>query len=545
MPVALLNSLPKISFSKNPIEVNLFSNDFLVTAGVKSVNTILFKAELVNNTQLAISYNGTSLTFIAKSFPDDSGYQFPTGHPTVEAGYAGIVLSYLAGNQTIDNDFDLELTSSGGFPGIKFTAKKDGPGYAFDVANVSTHQILNNVVGVNEELKPNFSHRLEVHIKKADGSGFDRIYNYNLFLDYPRTGKSGTDISDTLNSYLEFDKPDLSGSYWKLCPNSIREYHLKYAQVYGEDRVVKRLHKTEPLYVALGGYSNLALGQVKDNNHLASYLLPHESLFKFQRWFENFPVDDFKVKTNEPCFLYFVNSRSVAETLNIKLNLTFEDGSSQEVIKPGGLLKSIEKVCVGCGYLQLGLNAFSTGTKKVSGYTVQLVLASNGEPRSLVKSFTVNRNFEAYTRYFLYADGAGNFKTLRTFGSSQVTSETKTEQVKKQMKQSAIPTTGEFENQNITSVESGEVNSGYISSKDSYDSIKELIVSPMVFRVIGNSLIPVIITSKKFGYAADKTNLNAVKIEYQLAFEEQQYTADSYALNVPTLNRAQQSINDI
>ncbi|SEM66535.1 hypothetical protein SAMN05192574_101392 [Mucilaginibacter gossypiicola] len=539
MSVTLYSPLPVIAFSKNPIVLQLMSDDYLTTAPAFSVNTVEFPGAVTDGLQIGLSWNAGSASLTAATTPDISGNQFPTGDGS--NAYVASLVDYFEGNYFIDQAFKVSVNTSGAHPKLVFTAKVASTDY--DITPAANQAVA--TPGTSGSQKANFMHHIEVW--KYNPSGGDvKVYDANVSLDEPKTGITTLDISESLHSFMGFDSPSLTGSYWQLCSKSCWQYYVKYAQFFGDDPSVKKLNKTGLHTVVYGGYSNLALQQIADRvNYLQTYLLPDPSLYAYQCWLETWPVDYFSIKTNQAQFLSFVNNLSATETLAVQVDITYQDNTLQTIYLTGGTVLSMQKVAVGCGYQQLGLNGYGVSGNRAASYIVTLVNGTSHESRSKPKRFIVDRNYEQYTRYFLYADSCGNFKTLRTFGRSELSSDAEFDLTAFQPDIATLPESGNYQNSNIKAVLNDKINSGYISAGGIYDAIVELQLSKQVFRVFGNKLTPVVMTTKKFDFRKDGTGFSAAVLEYRLAYDEDLHTADSYALAIPSLNNSQQAINDI
>ena len=533
--VTLNSPLPLVAFSKNPIVLQLKSDNYLATAPVFSVNAVSFPGAIAADATILISCTAGSATMTAAAVPDDSGNQFPAGDGS--DAYVTSLRDYFQSNYFIDQVFVVTVDLTGADPALKFTARVASSDYDF---TPTTNQTL-ITPGTTGSPKPNFMHHIEVW-KKSNSGADQKVYDANVALDEPRTGTTTLDISESLHSFMLLDNPFLITGYWQPCSKSCFQYYVKYAQFYGADPAVQKLHTTGLYTVVYGGYSNLALQQISDRvNYLSKYLLPDPSLYPFQRWLETWPIDDFTIKTNQPQFLYFVNTY-ITETLAIKVDLVFADDSPQTIYLSGGEILPLQKVGIGCRYQQLGLQAYGSSANRVKRYTITLVESVSHETRSQPKRFTIDRNYEEYTRYFLYSDSAGNFKTLHTSGKSALTSEVEFDVTTFQPDVATLPEFGNIVNSNIKAVLNDQVNTGYIVSREVYDALVELQLAKQIFRVFGNKLTPIVGTAKKFPFSIDGENVSAWVFEYRLAYDEDLHTAPSYALDVPSLTQSQQAI---
>jgi len=539
MAVTLSTSPQTLSLSRNPIPVALRSNDYLVDPGSAASVQLIIGSAIAPGVVITMSWAAATINFTFAAVPDDSGKQLPSGDGS--PAHVTAIVTWLNHNAYLSRDYTIVATGNHSGQEIDIASKAFGINYNLSLTLAPGVTATNNP-GTDTELKPNFRHFLQVWRKTANGD--ISLYSYNLQLDNPQDGTTTKDLQEVLHNYLDYDIPNLT-TVWQPCTKSIFEYYVSYGQYFGDKPELQRLYQTQSYFVALGGYSNLARNVITLPDHFQKMLMPDPSLYMFQRWMETYPVDRFTVRTNTPAFLYFINNRNVAETLDIRVALSFSDNSPiQEFTVAGGLMQPFDKVCIACGYEALNLQTHTTTNVKVTGYAIRMIERVSGTNRSVVKYFTVDRNYQPYTRYILYSDSAGNFKTLTLYGQSQLSTEI-TDSQAQGFPDLDTPKNGNIKRYDIESLESDAINTGFITGKNAYDSLKELLLARYAFRIIGSAMVPIVITSKKFDYSADGRNQNAFKVEYTLAYQEENYTGSTGALIVPMLNSPQQSLDGI
>lgn len=533
MAVAL-SDIPKIAFAQNEIAVTLTSDDYLEAQGRAAVYSLSWIGDVLDTDFIQLQFDSRTIVIEARDNPDDSGNQVISQGELDRVAYGKILVEALKGNHAFSSTYTAEEAEDGA---VRIRARK--PGIAFGILSTGSNFFLNQeITPLNRSVKKNFQHFISIV------RGNDQLFESLLPLNYPVNGKTSIDISGILFADLGLDIPDLATA-WQVCEKSVLKYKVRYANAWGDPAAVRQIKETDTKLALIGGFSKMALAHIQSPDHLEKYLLADPQLYQSQNWFESYPVDNVEVKTNQPQFLYFINSRDQAETFKLKVSAFFQDETVQEREVYGGLLASLQKVCVPVGYLQLGLDAISTPENHVVAYTVQLVSAGDNTPRTVAKRFAVNRCYEANTRYFLYSGSDGNFKTLRTYGTAEANAEFETETGVLNTTQSNRIKFGDMLTFDVVSYENEVVSSGYIVSRHSHEAVKEFMLSTRAFRVIGNKLIPIEITSKEMPLPTELQKNGFVQIEYRLAWEDRFYTGDTSALSVPIISQSQQSLNDI
>lgn len=529
-----ISNIPKISFSMNEIAVSLTSDNYLLSEGRAAVYLLDWNAAVVLGDFISMQFNSKVVTITCGlEVNHDRGDKVKPQEGMPKSEYVDVLVTSLNRNHLLSEAYIIDRGSNNR---VRLTARKPGTDFSI-LSNSQNFNLTVSVSPANHTIQQNFNHYIEIWSKGV------QIFESLLPLNYPVDGKSTMDISGVLHSQLDYDIPDLE-SVWQTCTKSILPYTVKYANSFGDPFSINALEETSARYVALGGYSRMALLHIDVADHLEKYLLSDPSLYQAQRWFESYPIDDIEVKTNQPQFLYFVNSRDVTESLRLKVSYRLEDDTEGNYTITGGAVASFEKRCIAVGYKQLGLDARSTEAKKVISYKVQLI-ATDGTPRSVEKSFSVNRCYEANTRYFLYAGSDGNFKTLRTYGSAEGSADFERESGVRESNQATRIQFGDILTFDVVSYENEIVSTGYIMSRHSHEAVKEFMLSQKAFRVIGNRLIPIEITSKEMPLPVELSKTGFIKIEYRLAWDERLFTGDSSALNVPVISESQEALNDI
>lgn len=528
-----ISDIPKIGFSQNEILVSLDSDNYVKTEGVAAEYDLYWDEPPAEGDVLYVHVNKLfSIELFVSDTPDDSGNQLPSQGTYTDTEYVLILIEALKKNFYLSQYYTIEVSDV-----VFVKIKARNTGVAYTILSGGMNLTLNQVVApVDHQIQSNFYHYLEIWTEN------EKLYESLLPLNYPINGKTTIDISSILHASLSLDIPKLT-ELWQKCEKSVLSYRLRYTNAFGEPINVNEMTNTENRFVTLGGFSRMALAHISDPEHLKKYLMADPSLYQSQKWFEAYPVEEIEVKTNQPQFLYFINAHQ-SETLRIKVEAIHEDASTSQLILAGGELAAYGKVCIAVGYVQLGLDALSTEENKIVSYTVQLI-GTDDQPRTVAKTFRINRCYEANTRYFLFAGSDGNFKTLRTYGSADPSAEFTRESGVQENQQAAKIQFGDVVTFDVVSYENEVVSTGYILSRRSHESIKEFMLTTRAFRVIGDKLIPIEILSDRMPLPLELRKTGYVQIEYRLAWDEKLYTGDTSALNVPSIAQSQEALNDI
>jgi hypothetical protein len=517
MPVST-SPLPKYAFSKNAINVEMVSDDFLSNEGAQATFRIIFPGAVPANHQTRLLWASGDVTLTAAIVPDTSGNQYPAG-PGGEA-YVKSVMAALNRNYYITRDFTLSYLDFFGSPSITGVAKNKGILYNVTPVGDSVVTVAIAYNGLNRELKRNFEHHLEVWLVKPDGD--INVYDNNLSLE-PGTGKTVKDISDILNVRLSpkeqsgSDRPDLLAASWQVCQSSFAAYYVKTAQYFGEAPVVGIINQSDNAFVNLGGLDiQAAFGKT-----MLEYLVPDGDQTKTLCLRQG--GKNIKVSTEQPEWLYWINLSDVAVKVRIKVELICTDGNEVPLVLLPFTAPPNTKCYVPVSYQALSIGTAIPAGKLLSYYSVRII-NDTGEYLSAPYNYVPDR-YREHPRYFVYRNSLGGFQTLYTWGvSQQVTTLTK-EDFKTQVTSDQAAVYGMITETNIRFQDSRVVYTGYRSVRD-IDLLKDFFASEEKFVVDSGRLVPIGVEADEFTGPKDGDNLNGASFTYKPLYDQRVYTDD-------------------
>lgn len=335
---------------------------------------------------------------------------------------------------------------------------------------------------------------------------------------------SSVDFSDTLRSYLEPDLPEYAqGILLQRCKKSIVKYYYRYAEAWGTpNAIVRKTYSSEIKYALLGGLDHVANSRVSTNpDSLGEKLTQDPQLHLF---LESATIDTAKVRANEPVILTYLYLHEMAHTIGIKLTVNYSDESVAEIVKPGILLNQFDKIYINCGYTQLNLESLDP-EKTVIGYSVQVVDELNAG-LSAIKHFLVDRSFKRYSRYFVFADSVGGFKTLTCVGEQSSEFDLLTESADQKLPFNYKLSQAQKIDFNIELKRVEQVATGF-KKRTEIHALADFFVSNYKYRYINKECIPISVTSRNIKKYKDRDNLPAIKFEYSSAYVDRLYSEDS------------------
>ncbi len=508
-------ALPDIAFSKNELNLVVTSDDHVAVAGVAAENRMVFDGTVGSGVNIRLVWANADLTLASAVTPDESGNQFSSGASS--EAYARAVMAQLEANFYINRDFILSYGLTGGKHSIIFTARKTGVLFNISPVDTANVDVTNPVAGVTLVYKANFAHHVEVWLK-LNGE-FQNIYTENLQLDQPVTGVTTKNIAnEVLQPYLaeSTDRPSLSASGWQLCTGTLLEYFVKYGQYFGDQPTVKKLHKTEPAFINLGGISLPSVA----GTTMAAFLRPGGDNSKTLCLRQGSRVKN--IQRDTPEFLYWANLTGADINIQLRIEVFFEGGSQTTLIAPQ-LAMSWQKYYIGVGYDKLGIDGFLPSGKTCLYYTAGVVDALSN---LLSVPYTyVPDKYREWPRSFIYLNSLGGYSTLYTYGKGQPGTERSKDNIKMIVPQAQAATDGNQKENNVRIQQKCAVNTGY-TTKNDIRLLNDFLVSPEKYYATGGRLLPIGLSTSALNEATDGDNLNAASFEFYPLYEGDVFTAD-------------------
>lgn len=542
MAISITKVPPAIAFSKNPIPVELTTNNLYSAAATAfefrmylqgTTSTSFSKTGAIAiDDYLFFSWEDKSVVSVAKAVPTNNGYEFPSG--TGNLAHANAIKSSLELNKAIALDFLIEVVNAGGNVYLKFTSKRSllFPSILFLGSNIHS-TLTNESQGIE---RPNFKIWSEYFTTSVDSEGFKRTGA--RFDDVDSSGKVTLDVSEFLHPLLEFDKPTLRETNITRCTKSILKYYFLHNEFYGTSPIFQQLGWSSNYIILRGGLSRL---QHPDNAFFSNYLSN-----KFLTWNDN----NKKVRKNQPFYLTYIFRTPSLSSVRIRIETTYQtNGVKTKFTAPVSVYQN-DKLLVPCGYTQLDVGS-EHPTDKVISYKVTIVRHDTNTAVSESRTFIVDTSVKPFVRYFLYESSLGTAEVISTYGKAE--EETAFDFQTAEIKLPAIysPADADEIEYNNSKRESFEVNTGFILNKKEFEAFKDFFLSTekYVYDQLKRVIVPIKINNKSFKFKKDAEGLYALKFEFSNRFEDQSYSLESFNFNpaegtlgeIPDLNDSNSS----
>ncbi len=506
-----------ITFSRNQVLFTLKSDAYYKSEGKPTVVNLVFDFYAPQEYTFTLTYGNIPLKFTIANKPEDDGYQIVSRTVSTAEEYAHILANGLASNFYLNRDFEFGVGTDGNnnyF--VVITARKHGALYNLTIEGTTNMSLRYVQQGTDDVLNKNFKLFYQLYVENQAQTEFSMVSE--AYLPTQEDGIATINLSDSLTNALLADgndRPNLKSSVAGLDSRFLRRYYIRYAEAYGDDQVIKKIHETGKYYALLGGISKERL---EDFAFPDSFQSGDKLVFLKQDPKEKY------IRPEQPEFLTMVTFTRDFNTLTFKTKLYFTDDTNQ-LISSFTFFNTdqYKRLTFPVGFVQNNLHLVSS-TKQVLKYEVYLV-DENDTIVTETKTYWLDYDYKPYTKFFLYLSSFGTYDTHVTYGKGSTAYDL--------MKSSAdISRVGNFQLMDgeqidfLTALANTEtVTTGYRSKRE-IRQFKDLFLSRDKFIVRKGRAYPVTLATKEIAEFKDGDNLFALSFEIGFGFKESLWTYD-------------------
>lgn len=498
MSVALVTTPQPVSFSADNIIARFACTNYLSQAGIASVNEIDFSAGFASAT---IKYGLRTIQMNAKapSSVDDSGNDFSN------VDIASALLGFKS-NYQLSKDFDITAQGSK----IIFTAKAKALGFNFSSGGINT------IAGRADVKLPNYGVYFKLYLEKSDYSGFEVIYETTLQVQFGSSAIAEAQIGDKLHAKitetLRKEFPDQPQIGVLECGKSCRKFYFEFAESYGDQPVVRKLSTSATYTVIHGGLSTIA----QFNKTVLSLIAP--STPENDRFLKQGNSSCY-TRTNQPQYLYFLNTRTSLPAARFQAKFTYSDGSTYtwSVLRIG--FDSFRKYAYNVQFDHFGdIHENKTAVK----YEVWID-DNNGVHLSEIRTFYLDYSSRTQVRYFISWSSFGSLDSRVCYGKSESEYELFNNTAKRVVRAGDDIKAGSSLTFDSKINRSFTVATGWMNRHDLLLNA-DFFLSNFKYRYTGGLMLPIYIAPGKIPEIKDQENLLAQQFEYKYHFDDHNYT---------------------
>lgn len=502
-------SRPKFFFVENPVKFQVESSTYLSQAGVLAHLTLKISnsGDNVAGHNFILAWGNYYKEFFLANVPDESGTQLPV-YSTGLLAWANGIVTHLTYNADLASNFKIYKEASGNDYLIHIVARKQGSSYSLSFINntVNNLSIFSKIDGSDKVRKENYKILLQVLNRDTD-----EILGEDISTPDDE-GFCNFDIRSWLKAHISTPVPwGLEGNVYQLFDNELLHFTLRMAEGYGGKWYKLFDTLTYAFYALAGGLSKKDARYFDEIN---STFFEDESLKK--HFLTHSPITK-KVAIDQPERLAFL--LEAAGNYTIRRVITFTDLSI--VTLNTNYTNDVPRFI----YLYLGHDEQELSiiypSKQVKEFSVQIY--AEGSPWSEKRTFIIDRQAKLESEYLFFRNSFNRFDTIRLAGKRKMSQQVKSEYVSRPEPYEATVQDSSLVTSNVAEVEKVEAFTAWLSDSER-SWLRDLGRSEEIYRVRGSLLERVLITSSDFVFSQTDKDLTALKVTYQVADINTQYS---------------------
>jgi hypothetical protein len=339
------------------------------------------------------------------------------------------------------------------------------------------------------------------------------IYNTTL---YPNPdGSINFDCEDYLDSFTDWQLPDLGNDNVQSITSQIKKFYVKYRQITKDNPSPAWVTDEYDVRIVIKG--GIAKEKWDRNNFFINYM---PTAKPFMTWIP----DGHFIGTEERRYLTYFHDDVAAPALYLKARVVYTDGAEDTVTKNFPSLNDTLLFHVPAGLQQLGLYALQP-TKKIWYYDVWV---EDGSNNIYAKTYRVYADYRKYYDVFsfIYHTSLGGMDTLRIRGDYDVEivlSNTEIQQATGgDFSMAKLPT--ENATVNISKYEKYTGDAGWMNTQRQQDACQDMLLSDGVYRVINNKWLRVVNLAKSQVMGGKSDTKWSFPLQWRYTYDNSQYT---------------------
>lgn len=492
MSLTLVSAPPALNLAAIPAQFKFQTNNLYQSTGEFSRYRLTLTAVPAPGQHMLFFVDGLSIVINFTNNPDNSGYQIevPLSLPTLADWVSNTLVPGLQANYYLSKWFTITgLSVIGGNEVVEFKAKEKSTAYNIQFSTDSSIVGALYVSGAFAQMRPNFSSYFELFIAKHLSNDFAQINAYQTHSN----AESTLPVHNILTAdYAGSALPDYGSNAIKNISSAIIKYYLRYAEAYGEPKLIQKISQTGTYYALNGGYG-------KTKAALQSFFADVQS----GKTLLHNPVA-FTVGTNHGHWLNYLHYND-AQHFKVYATINYTDGTSQQVTlfyQTSGVQKP-SLFAIPCGVNII--SAVASLTKEIYSYTVW-VGNSNTPTNKYSQEVThvVDTRPQLDQSVFIFKNSFGVFEAVRCTGTVAESTVIAKENASRWLPPGYQVTEAASITHSQTEQRQWQINSGH-KSKTEMRHFVEFLLSPSVYRVASGYFEPVTIKAEEAQLAASRS----------------------------------------
>jgi hypothetical protein len=493
--LSIISSPPTISMIDEGIKYEIQRTTSSIAVKAIMVITLQSDTQEYPTNNLVIELPTGELTFVFKTTPDESGLQLT--EPAVDqplSTYAPALAAELNQNYYINKNYLVTVDASNR---LVFTSRFYGSLYSLSFVSSTVAGIAeySNTAGVDDATPDDY----RIYVGVCEKSGTDPMSITPLGEDWLPVDDDATafaDMAEYLRTKLEssFHFPYNATNVFTV-PNAIVPYFIRFGE-FKDDAFQKLYTDFSATHYAVGG----GLGKVDSdfmNDNLTDYFTNNAQ--RFLTWQP-------KTKTTFPDVperLYFLIQQT---TLKLMVKAYFADDTDTTTEVQSITADAFSVIELACGMPEL----FAVADREnITSYEVWIEDDSLN-PVSETRVFVVDHNFYLNKRTLIFKNSFDCYDMLHCTGDLTISESLKREEME-------VLTNNAFTRRIYLAENSSpyKLNSGWLPNIDHRRWLTELQLSLDVYLALGESLLPVVLTTSKADRETDREHQYSLSITFE------------------------------
>lgn len=465
MAATLSTTPPTIALSKDDIWAVLTTDQ--VNAVRASLLLVVSSTGPADTQTLEITWGAKSVTFTVAASPDDSGTQLPTFSSGTLAEYHASLADYFERNETLLEDFNVSLPTSGG---VKLIYK------TYDEVDIEITSTLVNVADTVTDsngpvLQDNLSAILKVFKEVDDEETTEEV---SLNGTYDQNGAAPFNLSDIFD--LKPGLPtsasiDYNASYpFGIATDAFVKYYLRYADKFGTPAMAQGLLKSNEFYALYGGSPG------DSDETLFGFTLGQYVLHSYRTAGTTYrkPVGPY-----QPDYVYVFTKNELVD-YKVKAVAYYDDGTQADVAVSTTpfTLDQYKIYWFPSGPFQLGLitNIGTPTDKELVAYDWILIKDDETSGANPTVEYSVDCDCHPWNLYLLFSNGLGGCESINIRGKTALNYEASRDNLQIFRGSDFSDQNGEFAHFNQSGQQVWRCNTGYYE-KEYIEHLRQLLLA--------------------------------------------------------------------
>ena len=520
-----INKTPAgLTFAGNQVKYLVTSPNFVSVTGINSVFNFRLNGKDMNNGHtFKLNFAGKDLVFTLSNRADDDPLRVdPATGPDSFSTWALTLYLAFIDNYDLASNYTISLQDAQHiYRDIRFIAKVADPKYDITLTAQTTTGITTGPVtaGRLPVYRSNFGILLRLMDDAQNLIGED-------FKTVDKLGQVNFDIAEYLRSSLSlledgspirFAFPENTGTNFNIYRNYLVPFMAMFAEKY--DGMISKMQADQVRHAIGGGLNRETIVSYNAQNLQFFDVAAVKNAFM-----THCPTTKLTGKTTPEKLFFLFQDDKVNTTVMMRVMVTYTDNSTTTYANVTPFINlqpwTVYEFMVGYAHLNIaGMNVHKTP----AAWEVCL-LDNTGSWISEIRHFDVDLKYRELERTFIFRNSFSAYDVVRFLGVRESTIENDP------VIQNRINGDADFTARNYPVIKTSaderqtfKINSGWVNAAMK-NYFRDFLLSPEVYEIVGDDLLPTVVTTKKTALLKDKEGLIFFECECERAYTDKYFS---------------------